>query len=620
MSMLRDAVHDEELAVRNAAHRGLLQATERSDCLASLVSSFSAQQVTPALLCRGGPAEEQQQQKVAAPPATSTRTSTRGALPAMDVPPTPAPSAAAPAMSSRASPEAPPPWRMSLGYMLVLRVLAHPEGVGALSHSGWLDEELTDWVSGPTASTSAAAPRKGGEAGTKCEAYLLGVEARLLEALQQADPDYPSAAFAHAASNANGGVTQTTDTALSHRPSLPLPPHLLGALAATAAGRTALGQRRALRWALTAIEEAAASTPPLASHLLPPPPPAAALAPSLGSTPSLGSMRSASSRLSEVDEHSSFRSEVDEPPSPSAQHARESVGSASASGRSSFDGSSGGLGRVGSGAPSAEMGMERRAVVERAALWAVAHAGSSAAGFDWLVDHICPQLIVLICRIAAGSECFSLRGAAIFSLGILASSGERARAALAQSGWRTPQVPGGYTALPDDEHASFLRPPTRRRWGSARDVGAEGEAEGEGAGSKEAGEARKPLANGGEVGNGGGQSDLEFLTRRQPTPREAADVGSSGHDVAADDGDAAAVGAALLHIGDLANSVLRAGAQSKVPDARMPAQHAAADLGSTRRAPCLRTRTRTRLDWTDLCGLVAGVVCLAGGRAPPEDT
>ena len=190
----------------------------------------------------------------------------------MDVPPTPAPSAAAPAMSSRASPEAPPPWRMSLGYMLVLRVLAHPEGVGALSHSGWLDEELTDWVSGPTASTSAAAPRKGGEAGTKCEAYLLGVEARLLEALQQADPDYPSAAFAHAASNANGGVTQTTDTALSHRPSLPLPPHLLGALAATAAGRTALGQRRALRWALTAIEEAAASTPPLASHLLPPPP------------------------------------------------------------------------------------------------------------------------------------------------------------------------------------------------------------------------------------------------------------------------------------------------------------------------------------------------------------
>ena len=206
MHILRDALHDDDAAVRGAALSGLHRATEGRACLAAFVGAVRAAKLTPELLVGREPCFHERPPTIRrsslsrAPLASSTSTrstarptSDSSASDGATLNGSPAVGGAKPcatlaSRSTRSSTvsSSPPPshWTMSLGYRLLLRALAHPDGLEALVGSGWVAAELRAWRRAPRVDASAApsvCPT------SKCDAYTSGVEMQLAAALQPID-------------------------------------------------------------------------------------------------------------------------------------------------------------------------------------------------------------------------------------------------------------------------------------------------------------------------------------------------------------------------------------------------------------------------------------------------
>ena len=360
---------------------------------------------------RGAPSSAAAAVAAAAADTATSEASVAAAAPA----PAPGPTALVP---SRASPlqleeEEVLPWAMSLGYMLILKLATQAEGLEALTRSGWLQHELPQWrarnATCHTDSGTAVAFGSGGAAssfpgGGKCEAFTLGTEGSLAEALQAADvqPDAPT--WGLSAGARSGASPLQLRTGFIHAsaaeesqspPPVPLPPHLFGALASTPKGRAILLDSAVLETHIALLE---------------------------------------------------------------ADHTSDGAGGDGAGGDGAGGDCGGGrMGVEGTGAHDAKVGGKHQraraasggsTVARRAALWAVGYAGSTEGGFEWLVTKVRPHITTLIDQMARSSPCLSLRGTAIAVLGLLGGSGPLACARLAGRGWTCPGVPGSCVALP----------------------------------------------------------------------------------------------------------------------------------------------------------------------------
>ena len=257
LEAFRNATFDPDSTVRHEAVCGLLKACEQPELLSRLVSMHAEGALTLELICRDSPPEEALATGMAAsaisPPklqptstrspsstssspdasvrsTRSTRTSIGGAN--FAPPPAPPPEAATPTTTPATSPTI-RPWSVSTGYKLLLRLARHPEGLDALIASGWLHRELPQCAT--TALVVSVADNKPAaddapiadrfvESGGKAEAYTLGIESQLAEALHAMD---------HGGNNGHGEVG-------GEGSGVPMPPHLFGALGTTTKGRSLL--------------------------------------------------------------------------------------------------------------------------------------------------------------------------------------------------------------------------------------------------------------------------------------------------------------------------------------------------------------------------------------------
>ncbi|KAL1522725.1 hypothetical protein AB1Y20_017700 [Prymnesium parvum] len=232
--LLCGLLKDMNRAVRQMALAVLVEATHEHDCLAKLICL----KVPPEQLVSDAPLEQ------AAAPLTSTRTA--ASTPSSPVTRPPSSSAATVpssplakgartsspflsgsmheelggkwrrASTTAAPPAAAEPWRMSVGYVLLLRMLEISEGLHYLKTSGWLRRELAAWQHG------------------RAEGYCVGLEAEMAQALQ---------------------VSPTASDERGKQLQMELPPHLYGALAKTSEGREILRKARALEGTLMCLAD-----------------------------------------------------------------------------------------------------------------------------------------------------------------------------------------------------------------------------------------------------------------------------------------------------------------------------------------------------------------------------
>ena len=456
LELLRNTLFDDEERVRRTGLAALLRASEHAAALARIINMYAVGALPSELLCRDGPIHERQsdlelplnsptvspsrrssrsfdasslrspsRSSFAAPPSevTSTRVSTtRTPLPQVssvstssvvrEAPPSASASASAspaaapashPRVASKSMPSSTPPpdaWRVSAGYTLLLRILSTTEGFEALSDSGWLADEMEGWrVRGQNAHGAA-----GGAAASACSSPR-----RLPTRLDAAQSCTPS--------EASVAQTEASES------------EALNDAYAAAHAEVVLGmQLKAESYTLgvEALISEAILDEPLAGA---------------GSSSNDGESPPVVSGVGSLQDTDA----VVLPP-----HLFGALASTDR-GRSYL---------MRSCELHAHIAILRNEdasdLSRRAAVWAAAHVGASEGGFRWLVSApVCPTFVHLLTNLATSSASLSLRGTAVYALGLLGGSGTLARDQLLSRGWSSPGVPTAFIALPT-EGTTFL--------------------------------------------------------------------------------------------------------------------------------------------------------------------
>ena len=416
LTLLAGQLRDRDERVKAAALTELLEVCEAPEMLHALPKALVSARLDvdelPAL-CGAGEVE------------TSTRSSAGGGGWAQY---STAPAAAAAGGGGEVE-----PWSMSRGYMLLLRFLEHPDGLAALVKQGWLKRELAAW--------------KGG----RCEGYLAALDAALLSELQK-EPSSP----------AEFGASVVA-----------APPHLYGSLASTVEGCTILLEENALAAPIRLVVDD--SAPPArrraalmtVGHVgatevgweflcdrwanlaygLPP-----KVNPELVGIP-IAHPAPAPIGCSGKHDLSSRASTV-------ASSARSSTAAPALENRPSFVGQLMSMPDLGGRDSAAALAAAEAAAAAAAppppaaprAAWgadAGAEAGDAAAA-PAAAEASAPSALATLISLAEGAPCLSLRGAALFAVGLISGGSAHARAALTAAGWAYPERADACIALPTD--------------------------------------------------------------------------------------------------------------------------------------------------------------------------